>query len=73
MIMMNKKRSALISGILGPREEIEPEGAEGGDEAIHAIAEELIEAVHNKDKSSVASCLKAAFEELDDDGELEQE
>lgn len=37
----------------------------GGDEGLHAAAEELISAVHSKDAGAVVSALKAAFEMLD--------
>lgn len=66
---MARDHSKAISEILGarPKDYVQgPDGSPGdGAEALHAIAEELIEAIHAKDAAGVASCLKAAFQECE--------
>jgi len=55
--MLERKKSQGMA--LGG--EAEPDS----DEGLHAIAEELIQAVENKDAAHVASCLQDAFELLE--------
>ena len=62
MMMIGDKRK-LLTAVLGPHE---PDGEVKEDaNEVHAIAQELIEAVHNHDVAGVADALKAAFELLD--------
>lgn len=42
-----------------------PEESQGDDSGIHACAEDLIHAIHNKDIKAAAEAIKAAFEILD--------
>lgn len=68
MIMMGDKKK-MIGAILGPEKQDEPE-SEGMD-ALHALSEELIDAIHAKDAPGVASALQAAFEEMDSEPHVE--
>lgn len=65
--MIGSKRKDLVGQILGPKQEDAGSVDQEGPGALHAISEELIDAVHSKDAPAVASALKAAFEELDSD------
>lgn len=59
MIMMANKRKQAAA-ILGPETK---EDAEPAADTLEVISQELIDAVHSKDGSAVAACLKAAFSE----------
>lgn len=54
-------RKKTVSAILG---EPEAEKTETVD-TLHAIAEELIDAIHSKNVADVASCLRTCFMHLD--------
>ncbi len=62
MIMMGDKKRA-IAAILGPHPSEQKE--DDGPDASHAVAEELIEALHAKDAAGVVSALRALFDEFD--------
>lgn len=59
MIILDK-RKRLIAGVLGPREEEQEASPESTDE-LHAIVEELVNAIHAKDVGGVRAALKAAI------------
>lgn len=61
--MMGDKKRALTA-ILGPQGENVGNKEVGADETHHAISEELIEALHNRDTHGVSSALKASHEHL---------
>ena len=62
--MMGDKHKKTVAAILGSDYEEEDKEQEAP-EALHAIAEELIECVVAKDAAGVAACLKAAFDEME--------
>lgn len=64
MIMMGDRKK-LVAGILGPPPEAKHEAKDEGPEALQAIAQELIDAVHAKDADGVAQAFEAAFLELE--------
>lgn len=63
MIMMGDRKKQVYQ-ILGPHKNEETQD-DAGPDALTTLAEELIEAVHKKDASHVADCLRALFQELE--------
>jgi hypothetical protein len=66
MIIMGDKKKH-ITAIMGPDSEAsaEKKDSEPGDEEMHAVSSELIDAVHAKDEKAVAVALRAAYELCD--------
>lgn len=72
MIMMGDRKKQAIA-ILGPHSAgVGKKGEEDqGMDPLHAISEELVDAVHSKDHAGVASALRAAFDHLDAEPHVE--
>lgn len=69
MIMMGDRKKS-VAAILGPRDgEKKESGPAMG--ALHAIAQELIDAVHAKDADGVEAAFRAAFAECDSEPHVE--
>lgn len=67
-----KKISSVIVAGRKPDGSLNPQGDEGEmDAGLMSAAEDLIQAVHAKDATAVASALKAAFQMSDDDSDVE--
>lgn len=64
--MMMGDRKKYVTQILGDDKK---EGE--GESPLHAIANELIEAVHSHDVEAVVSCLKSAYAHCGSDGQTE--
>lgn len=61
MVHDEKGAIAIILGKMKPKHEAEEHAEEHPEAALHACAEELIDAVHAKDAAGVADALKAFF------------
>lgn len=70
-------RKKTIESILGPKSGEGNVGGEkegdGGDDALHAISQELIDAVHSKDPAAVAQAWRAGHDECASYGKIGQE
>ena len=68
-MMIFPDRKKAIHAILGPHGSNagvkDGEGPEGPDQMLHALAEELIAAVHEKDAAGVKSALQSFFGQCD--------
>lgn len=69
MIMMGDKKKA-VDAILGPLDGKKPEAKPN---ALHAIAEEMIEAIQAKDAAGLESALRAAYAECGMVGDEQEE
>jgi len=67
MLPFLPKKQGMVSGlIIKNRKPDKPEeNQEDKDASIHACAQDLIDAVHNKDVKGVAEAMRSAFEILD--------
>jgi hypothetical protein len=61
MVHDEKGAIAIILGKMKPKHDAEEHMEEHPDEALHACADDLIEAVHAKDVEGVTKALKAFF------------